>query len=124
MLVADDEETIRTILERTAQRHGVPLTLAPDAPAAIQQLEEREFDLVFLDVRMPGGGGPAVFEWIQRHRPALAPRTVFVSGEFSVEMNDVVGADYALSMTKPYTLRTFAEVAARVLGRDANRGEG
>ena len=123
MLVADDEETIRTILERTAVRHDVPLTLAQDAPAAIQQLEEREFDLVFLDVRMPGGGGPAVFEWIQRHRPALAPRTVFVSGEFSAEMNDVVGADYALSMTKPYTLRRFAEVAAQVLGRDANRGE-
>lgn len=118
MLVADDEESIRAILERSGQRHGVELTLAADAASAIACLEQGEFDVVFLDVRMPAGGGPAVFEWIRAHRPQLAPRTVFVSGEFSVEMNDVVGADYALSMTKPYTLRNFAETAADVLRRD------
>ncbi|MGC6487497.1 MAG: hybrid sensor histidine kinase/response regulator [Planctomycetota bacterium] len=124
MLVADDEETIRTILERTGQRHGVRLTLAADAPTAIAHLEERDYDVAFLDVRMPGGGGPAVFEWLRQHQPQLARRTVFVSGEFSVEMNHVVGADYALSMTKPYTLRSFAEAAARVLARgDGSSGD-
>ena len=39
-------------------------------------------------------------------------------------MNHVVGADYALSMTKPYTLRSFAEAAARVLARgDGSSGD-
>lgn len=118
LLVADDEATIRKIFERIGARQGAEVSLADDADAAIAKLDGGAFDLVFLDVRMPKGGGPAVFEWIQTHRPELGPRTVFVSGEFTTEMSGVVGRDYARTLQKPFTLRDLSETARAALATD------
>ena len=54
---------------RTDRRAPVPRSARRRRNAAIAQLDGA-FDLVFLDVRMPKGGGPAVFERTQTHRPA------------------------------------------------------
>ena len=64
---------------------------------------------------MPGGGGPAVFSFLQQQRPHLVPRTVFVSGEFAPNMSEVIGRGYAKVLTKPFTLADLAETAREVL---------
>ena len=125
LLVADDEETIRKIFGRVAARNGAHVTLAANASEAIEQLERQDdFGLIFLDVRMPKGGGPAVFEWIQSNRPQLGPRTVFVSGEFTSEMRGIVGRDYAQTLQKPFTLNELAETARSVLDGGGEDSDG
>ena len=124
MCIRDSEETIRKIFGRVAARNGAHVTLATNASEAIDQLERQDdFDLIFLDVRMPKGGGPAVFEWIQSNRPQLGPRTVFVSGEFSTEMSDVVGREYAQTLQKPFTLNELAETAKSILEGNGGGGD-
>jgi two-component system phosphate regulon response regulator OmpR len=57
ILVVDDDERIRGLLQRFLRRHGFWVTAARDAAHARRLLEGLEFDLIVLDVMMPGEDG-------------------------------------------------------------------
>jgi two-component system phosphate regulon response regulator OmpR len=57
ILIVDDDERIRTLLQKFLGRHGYWATGARDAAHARRLLEGLEFDLIVLDVMMPGEDG-------------------------------------------------------------------
>jgi len=61
VLVVDDEayvrETVRAVLEKT----GFAVTTAEDGPEALELVDHREYDVILLDLRMPGMDGMDVF---------------------------------------------------------------
>ncbi len=57
LLIVDDDERIRTLLQKFLIRHGFLVTAARDAAHARRILEGLEFDLIVLDVMMPGEDG-------------------------------------------------------------------
>ncbi len=57
ILIVDDDERIRTLLQKFLSRHGYWVTPARDAAHARRLLEGLEFDLIVLDVMMPGEDG-------------------------------------------------------------------
>jgi len=80
-LVADDEQPVRLLLRRLLTRRGFAVDLAVDGQMAAQLLEQSHYDLVMCDVKMPNGGGLALYDSIgQRHRDVL-DRFVFISGD-------------------------------------------
>ena len=63
ILVVDDNENNREMLQRRLEREGYhEVTLATDGAAALALLESRPFDLVLLDIMMPGINGYQVLE--------------------------------------------------------------
>jgi CheY-like chemotaxis protein len=65
ILVVDDVEDNRDVLERRLRRQGHQVECAPDGSAALAALAARPFDLVLLDVMMPALDGFAVLERIK-----------------------------------------------------------
>jgi two-component system phosphate regulon response regulator OmpR len=57
LLVVDDDERIRTLLQKFLMRHGFLVTAARDAAHARRILSGLDFDLIVLDVMMPGEDG-------------------------------------------------------------------
>ena len=57
ILVADDEDGLRWVLEKGLRQAGYDVTAVKDGAAALEAFEAEPFDLVFLDVRMPGIDG-------------------------------------------------------------------
>ena len=57
LLIVDDDERIRTLLQKFLIRHGFLVTAARDAAHARRILSGLEFDLIVLDVMMPGEDG-------------------------------------------------------------------
>ena len=57
ILVADDEDGLRWVLEKGLRQAGYDVTAVKDGTAALEAFEAEPFDLVFLDVRMPGIDG-------------------------------------------------------------------
>jgi CheY-like chemotaxis protein/signal transduction histidine kinase len=57
LLVVDDNETNRDLLTRQLARHGYVVDTASDGREALERLASRDFDLVLLDVIMPGMDG-------------------------------------------------------------------
>ena len=60
LLVVDDDERIRGLLQKFLMRHGFLVTIARDALQARRLLAGLEFDLLVLDVMMPGEDGIAL----------------------------------------------------------------
>ncbi|HIK59188.1 MAG TPA: hybrid sensor histidine kinase/response regulator [Planctomycetes bacterium] len=122
ILIAEDEQSIRRFLGRAFERIGADATLVEDATQAIEAARGEDFELLLLDMRMPGGGGVEAYQRIREVKPELAQRTVFMTGELSVEMSQIVGQDYAGVLQKPFLLQELVEVMqnAREIGGSEN----
>jgi class 3 adenylate cyclase len=112
LLVVDDEAGNRDLLARRLSRIGYRVVEAEDGPAALRRIEEQEFDLVLLDVIMPGMDGLEVLESIRRTRsvsalPVIMATALTGSGDM-VEALRIGANDY---VTKPFDL---AVVLARI----------
>ncbi|GHA49089.1 DNA-binding response regulator [Amylibacter ulvae] len=57
ILIVDDDERIRGLLQKFLARHGYWVSAARDAAHARRLLEGLEFDLIVMDVMMPGEDG-------------------------------------------------------------------
>ena len=66
LLVVDDDEANRDMLSRRLERKGFAVTVAEDGIRAIELVRERPFDLVLLDVLMPGLSGLEVLRELRR----------------------------------------------------------
>ena len=66
LLVVDDDDRIRDLLKQYLSRAGFRVTTASDAAAARKLLEMLDFDLLILDVMMPGEDGLSLTRWVRK----------------------------------------------------------
>jgi len=77
LLVIDDDDRIRDLIREYLVRAGFRVSAAPDAAAARRLVDQLSFDLLVLDVMMPGEDGFAFGKWL-RSRPGDTGRTPMV----------------------------------------------
>ncbi|MCB1359687.1 MAG: response regulator transcription factor [Rhodobacter sp.] len=65
LLIVDDDERIRELLKRYLIKQGFMITAARDAAQARRLLSGLAFDLIVLDVMMPGEDGIALTQWLR-----------------------------------------------------------
>lgn len=65
LLVVDDDDRIRNLLKQYLKREGYRVTAAPDAAAARRLMETLDFDLLIVDVMMPGEDGFSLTAWVR-----------------------------------------------------------
>ena len=70
LLVVDDDELNRDMLSRRLERKGYAVAVSPDGPGALALVADRPFDLVLLDVMMPGLSGLEVLRILRERHPA------------------------------------------------------
>ena len=78
LLIIDDEPLIRRIVARALPEHEV-VTL-DTVPAAIELCLREDFDAVLCDLMLPGMTGEAFFSALEKSKPELARRVVFMTG--------------------------------------------
>src|SRR3954468_15336942 len=66
LLIVDDDELSREGLARRLRRHGYEVSYARNGREALEVLGGRRFDLVLLDVMMPGMNGLEVLKFLRR----------------------------------------------------------
>ena len=114
ILVIDDEPDLRTLYELTLLREGYRVEAAGDLAQARQQLQEKHFDAVITDMRLPDGLGLELLrDLVQQQR---AERCVVItahgSAENAVEALKAGAFDY---LTKPVDLKQFRSVVASAI---------
>jgi two-component system phosphate regulon response regulator OmpR len=67
ILVVDDDDRIRSLLKRFLQERGFRVSTAPNAAKALSTLNSLAFDLLVLDVMMPGMDGFELTEAVRKH---------------------------------------------------------
>jgi len=78
VLVVDDEKPVRDSIKMILEYEHFDVQFAEDVPTALQRVEAAPFDLVLLDIKMPGMDGIKVLQRIKEMRPSLP--VVMISG--------------------------------------------
>lgn len=101
VLVIEDDEAVRTVLGRTLAHAGFEPLLAKGAPEAEHLLSESIAAMV-LDFRIPGSRGDLFFYYASSRFPLLRRRTVFLTGDTSVEVEQMVAHTGCTLRHKPF----------------------
>lgn len=83
VLIADDEKSFRDALEDLLVQEGMRVGLARDGLEAIRSLEQRPYDIVLADLKMPGADGLQVLQASKRLQPDAL--VIIITGYGSME---------------------------------------
>jgi two-component system sensor histidine kinase RpfC len=126
VLVAEDNETNRLVLQRLLERIGHSVTHVSDGEAALDILADpsRSFDLMILDHNMPGRSGLEVYKAHRFIDPGHPLPTIILTADATPEAQAAcrkVGVDAYL--TKPVETSKLMETIATLMQRSAKSGQ-
>ena len=106
ILYVDDEPTIRRAVHYWLDRRGHQVHSARSVTGAKRCMSLHQFDGIFIDVWLGDGSGLDLYDWLRKHRPALADQTVFVTGDLLMkpEHRDRLHATGRPVLQKPFDL--------------------
>jgi DNA-binding NtrC family response regulator len=88
VLFVDDEESLRRATRAALARHGHTVYTAESVAEAIHCLQLYHIDGIFVDVWLGSESGFDLLSWLQNHRPQLAHRVVFITGDVDLATSD------------------------------------
>jgi len=103
ILVVDDEMVVRQFVSQILIGEGHEVEAVDSAEGALEEVNNKEYQAIMLDIKMPGMSGIELYQHFQKISPPLADKVVFITG-------DVMGTSTItfLSKTKaPYIIKPF-----------------
>ena len=70
ILIVEDDDSITELIQMNLSKEGYPCTCAHDGTEGARLLEKEHFDLILLDIMLPGADGYDIMEYI---RPLKIP---------------------------------------------------
>jgi len=119
VLLIEDEPAVMAYVQAALERSGYPVVCCESGVEALQLLESGSFLGIVSDMSMPGGvDGGQVHAWIVRHRPDLANRLVFITGDIAnAEAVATLRETGAPCVEKPFRVQQFIDVVSKTFGK-------
>jgi CheY-like chemotaxis protein len=118
ILVVDDDDQVRVLLQHMLERLGHEVTLASDGNQALERYRQKQAEVIFMDLIMPGKEGIETITDVRREFPGA--KIVAMSGggrmgpENYLDLASKLGA--LRTMAKPFTFAQVQQVVTEVLG--------
>jgi DNA-binding NtrC family response regulator len=116
VLVVDDEEQLRTMLGHELESMRCEVTRAGDGAEAIELIRNTAFDLLILDIVMPGIDGFQVLKFAKENHPHT--KVIMLTGYsdlgHAIESKRLGADDF---IGKPYNLTDLGTSIERLLGK-------
>ena len=115
ILVVDDESSIRDLLAKTLSLSDYDVDTAPDGRAALERLRLYVYDLLIVDLKMPGIDGLTVIREAKRLKSDIP---VIVITGFSTESAAIEALNLGVTsyLTKPFRVPQVLAAAAKAIG--------
>lgn len=115
ILIVEDEPDISELIESYLRNDGYQVSVAHDGIEAIDLFSEGSYDLVVLDIMIPGIDGYGVCEYIRKHSSVPVMFLSALDDDASVIKGyDRMADDY---MTKPFSINIFLRKVKALLRR-------
>jgi len=119
VLLIEDESAVMAYVRTALEHSGYQVVCSESGAEGLRLLEQRDFLGVVSDMRTPGGvDGAGVHAWLSEHRPELASRVVFITGDIANE--DTVATlrrTGAPCVEKPFRVQQFISVVEKTIGK-------
>ena len=114
VLVVDDEDALRTVLGNELSGEGYEVDTASDGDEAISMIQNKKFDLLLLDIKMPKVDGFEVLKFVKKNFPPVKVimLTGFADLKNAIESKKLGAEDF---VSKPYDLVDLLTTIERVL---------
>ena len=114
ILIADDEQVIRELFVRFLDREGYQVAAAKDGLDASERIEGEDYDIVILDLKMPGADGMNV---VKRARDlGKDPTVIIITGHATIETaKDAMKQGCFDYITKPFDMKDMISIVKRAL---------
>jgi len=120
ILIVNDEEDIRLTLDQALIDEGYEVSKAINGQEALQKLMEQPFDLILLDLKMPGLDSLAVLQRMTELHPEI--KIIIISAratvESAVEAMKLGATDF---IQKPFTPVEIRDMVSKVLDQTDNQ---
>lgn len=103
ILVIEDEPSIQHLCSEILTLEGFEVDVAANGMEAKLKLKRRDYNLLIIDVKMPGMNGVRLHEYMAGRCPEMLDRSVFISG-------DVIGGDTEIFLKntgRPFLAKPF-----------------
>jgi DNA-binding NtrC family response regulator len=122
VMIVEDETRLREMLTRAVQEMGFSPTAAANAEAALRLLDGRAFDILIVDLNLPGIGGLEFLELARSRWPAT--QAIILTGFGDLEAaKQAIRLDVADFLTKPAPLGELEVALDRARNRRLQAGE-
>jgi len=108
ILVVDDEEIVRNLLQRTLRGAGYDVVTAANGQEALDKVSQLPIEAVLLDIKMPGMSGMEVLQWLTANRPdtCVVMVTAVTDVQTAIKAMKMGAYDY---ITKPFDQKEVLE---------------
>ena len=113
ILIADDDEFVRSLLARALEICGYEIDIVEDGLEAISQVEKRSYDLIITDYMMPKMDGLELTRRIKAEYPSIP--ILIVTGNGPVY--DLLKSGAAACITKPFNIFELQNMVKTILER-------
>lgn len=117
ILVVDDEKNIRLTLSQVLETAGFEVDTAANGEEALRMIEEKDYRVVLLDLKMPGMDGMEVLRKITETRPDI--RFVIITAHGTVESAvDAMKMGAVDFLQKPFTPTEIRDMVSNIINRE------
>lgn len=117
IMVVDDEPHICRALDRLLTEKGHKVDTLSQAQTALQQLQVAKYDLILLDIRMPGMDGIEFYHHLKEIDPSLQQKVICITGDVISASNKAFLEQARIPcVTKPFGIEALMSLVKSVLG--------
>jgi DNA-binding NtrC family response regulator len=119
VLLIEDEPSVAAFLRIALERRGYEIVLSTSAAEGLQLLATGDFCGVISDFRTPGGiTGADVHDWLKRHRPEIATKMVFITGDTASDETVALMAQAGTPcVEKPFRIQQLLAAVEKTIGK-------
>ncbi|MFC1949615.1 PAS domain S-box protein [Chloroflexota bacterium] len=118
VLIVDDDTIVQEFLTEVLTREGHEVEVVDNGDDALEKLGSEDYDVILLDIKLPGINGIELYKQLQKKNKSLVRRVIFVTG-------DVMGEDTvsflsktrAAYITKPFDAEQLKKGIERIQKR-------
>jgi two-component system NtrC family sensor kinase len=117
ILLVDEDPAVRRMISVLLSGPTNVVATASDAAQAVAQLEERDFDVIIADARVPVSAGERLADHLLRRWPDLKERTIFLTADVRPETDAWLKGLACPYFLKPFRVGELKAATAKILRR-------
>jgi len=115
-LVLDDEAIVQDLLAESLTGFGFEVHRCSSAEEALERISVNGYELIISDIKMPGLGGMGFYREVERVRPEVLKKIMFISGDsMSAETSSFLSSTGNLSLRKPFSIDELSAAVSKMV---------